>query len=703
MAKLVNMTQNPPDAQSSASHVIYHNDLGALPVGELLSQAAVALQAEIPGGFHIPGHHPSWTTQGCFKVVERGLGKYIESVGGSLYDENRILVTGHASWADYQFRAVVTPLSFDDASPSGGICGIIARYVDSRNYLALVLDRDGQVKLLQRRNNVFELLDASPLEFCLGQSLTLTLTVSGLHAIGTAGPYSGVTRLEATIGSFTPASDQKEKPAGKIGFIADVPARLGPLSVECSAEEFSRLASVASVQSAALTAKRTNYPKMRLDRVIPLQGLVNGRNLRVADLNGDGKPELILAQSSSQVAALNGMTRLTCISVLDLDGKLLWQAGVPDVTAPITNNGLNRGDLPFQVHDLFGDGKKVIVCVFGYDLQIRDGKTGKVLVSSSAPETAPVGADFKEISSSFGAAWGDETLNMNIAHIAFCDTQGNGGRREIIVKDDFHHLAVLDPFSSPPLQQLFRNRGNHGHFPWVGDIDGDGKDEIMAGYSLLGDNGKCLRSLFLSGHQNAIAVLDPLNAGGKQKRIFLCAGQEGFVVLPESFHSGSGATGRNEGCASRLAIAKFRAQLQGLQIATLTSGGYPGILRLFDASMKLLWSKELRLSSGPLIPVNWSGRPEEVLLYSMAPSAGLLDGQGDGVVETPDSGPCEFYDTTDQLGLDGRDSVLAWDQTSLAVYVPENAPLNGKIYRPSRSGIENSSSYRARVSLPVGW
>jgi hypothetical protein len=655
--------ETPLQSQDSQyTHILLHNDLSALQPGAL---------TEASHPFKLPN-------ETSFRVIERGTGKYIESVGGG-HGSDRMLMTGDPLWRDYRVRAVVTPLSFDEAGPSGGLCGIVARYASSQNYISLVLDRDGHVKLLHRNGNTFEVLDSKQTEYCLGQSLTLTLRVEGDLIRGTAGPYSGATQVEGRAFSGGDIG-------GAMGLIADVPARFGPFTIECSQAEAARIADATSKTAANNATKRKAVPKMRLERTIPLHGLVNGPNLRIADINGDGKPEIILAQSSPSVASAYSITRLTCLSVLDLDGKLLWQAGVADPKAPRIHD-----DLPFQAHDLFGDGGIVVVCAIGYDIQIRDGKSGKLLFSASTPETATIGSDFKEVASSYGKSWGDETLNMDVSWLGFCNTQGNSGAREIILKDDHHHLAVLDA----GLQTLFRHRGNHGHVPWIGDLDGDGRAEIFAGYSLLNGDGKHVWSAAIGPYPRAVTVLDPLNPGGNQKRVFFASGAAGLFAFntgrlpkPEDALIPSGRVP-----ASRLSIAKFRADLPGIQLATVSD---TGTFALYDASGKQLWVREFFSPSNLGLPVNWTGRGEEFLLTS----TGLIDGRGDALVEFPAPLTAPWADTSSVLSSDGRDSILTWDEQTLNVYVPDNAPLSGDAYKPLRPGNENSSVHRARVSLP---
>jgi hypothetical protein len=150
--------------------------------------------------------------------------------------------------------------------------------------------------------------------------------------------------------------------------------------------------------------------------------------------------------------------------------------------------------------------------------------------------------------------------------------------------------------------------------------------------------------------------------------------------------------------ATRLSVAKFRADLPGLQILTACGG----LFRLHDATGKLLWSKELPALGLRGAPVNWSGRPEELALYSMLSGAGLLDGQGNIVVEAPANGPSLCSDVAPAYCADGRDAILAWDSKELAIYVPDDE-LKTTGYKPVRPNRENHSAYAARLSLPPGW
>ncbi|HYF50357.1 MAG TPA: hypothetical protein VEJ63_13185 [Planctomycetota bacterium] len=693
------------------SHTLYHNDLSALALGSLPFHDGIASQhlslnlPPLPGGLSIPSIDPEWTLESPpFKVIERGTSKYIEAVGSSPFGSRRFVVAGDPQWRDLRVRAVITPLDPDGSDTVQGVCGIVARFTDAQNFIALVIDRDRQLKLIQHVHGHDTLIDARPLEFCLGQSLTLTLRLSGDQAQGTAGPYSGATHVKGTL----PAAAT----TGRVGYVTRMPARFGPLTVEATREEASRLEQQSGALAKTRSAAKAKYPKLRLERTLPLHGLVNGRNIRIADINRDGKPEIILAQGSPDLARKLSLTRLTCLTVLNLEGKVLWQAGVPDKNAPLI-----PGDLPFQVHDVYGDGGKVVVCVFGYDLQVRDGRTGKVLFSAETPKRVWVSDDYKHVTHAFGAKWGDETLNMDVAALGFCSTLGNGSR-EIFVQDDFHSFAVMDAISDPPLQPLFQFRGSHGRYPWVSDVNDDDKQEILAGYCLLSEGGKALSTLLLGGYANAAAIVDPLNSNASQRRVMLAAGAEGFILadLKTLLRSNApakkfdpNAVGRvslprgTGPHATRLSVAKFRSDLPGLQIAVVSGWNSAGELALYDASGRQLWARSLPPEGVLGQPVNWTGQPEELILASLAPGLGLFNGFGDCVVDAPGSAGYTCFDTTAAFCVDGRDGVIAWNNNELAVFVPDDAPRSSDVYKPQRPGAENASNFRAVVSLPPNW
>jgi hypothetical protein len=624
---------------SGLTHVLYHDDLSALPLD---------------------------FNAGGFRAISRGLGKYLEVSAPGQAARPAIHTFGNELWRDYRFRAVVTPVSFEHALPMGSFCGIVAHYKHAQDYLALVLSRDGQLKLLRRTAGGFDLLAFAALEFCIGQSLSLTLTVRGGEITGTAGPYSGATTIRAQL------SGRSENAAGKVGFISAAHARFGPHTVECSPEESLRIAKAGAETQTALEKKRANFPRMKLERTVPLYGRATRGNVLLADINGDGKLEILAAQSSKKIATRISLTSLTCLTALDLDGSILWQAGIPDPEAA-DSLPVSMDRLPFRFHDLFGDGHPVVVCVFGYDLQIRDAKTGNVLMSAQTPSTLPVSDEFKAVTA--GGPWGDETLNMDVAAIDFCDTQGSGGKKEIVLRDNYN-LAVLDPLAEPALHAIFRHRGNVRGGIWIGDIDEDGKDEIFAGCSFLDDDGALKASLKSGATETSLTVVDPLDENGTDKRAYISAKLGGLLVLSlkgfyaNALHADEAALRIQHCSPGGFNAGKFRADLAGLQFAALEEQS----VTFLDAGANRIWSREfeVRLPQGGAEAhvLNWTNRTEKLLVLPMRLGGGLIDGHGDVVVEFPSGAPKHYCGIIKGYCTDGRDAILAWDADKLEIYTP---------------------------------
>ena len=75
---------------------------------------------------------------------------------------------------------------------------------------------------------------------------------------------------------------------------------------------------------------------------------------------------------------------MTCLTAIKLDGKVLWQIGKPD-----PRNALLTYDLPFQIHDIDGDGRNEVVLIKDFKLQVLDGRTGKLREKRAGAHAAP--------------------------------------------------------------------------------------------------------------------------------------------------------------------------------------------------------------------------------------------------------------------------------------------------------------------------
>ncbi len=304
---------------------------------------------------------------------------------------------------------------------------------------------------------------------------------------------------------------------------------------------------------------------------IPLQTPEGYRpnDASVGDLDGDGDYEIILHQSGrGHDNSHTGLTDPPILEAYEFDGTLLWRI----------NLGINIREgahyTQFMVYDLDGDGRAEVACktsdgtvdgtgkiignadsVYRYPenslveiagpggrvserkmdgyilrgpeyLTVFDGLTGKAITTtdylpSRHPDTdKPTSAQLAEI-------WGDgygNRIDRFLACIAYLDgkhpslVMSRGYyTRSVLAAWDFKdgelaHRWTFDSEDGTSGNDQYSGQGNHNLS--VGDVDNDGKDEIIYGAAVIDDDGTGLYSTGL-GHGDAIHLsdLDPTRPG----------------------------------------------------------------------------------------------------------------------------------------------------------------------------------------------
>lgn len=368
----------------------------------------------------------------------------------------------------------------------------------------------------------------------------------------------------------------------------------------------------------------------------------------LGDLDGDGRAELLLVQPDNRQDVRYIPHQVQCLSAFDLDGRLLWQTGKPDAGA-----GSQGSDYPAQIYDIDGDGALEVLCVMDDKLQILEGATGKVKAVHELPSAE--------------------------AHdcIIIANLSGNAHPSDIILKDRYHRLWALDK----NLQLLWTHEGNVGHYPWVYDLDGDGRDEVMAGYDLLDADGQLKWSCRdLDDHADCLWVGD-VNGDGLPE---LVVGGSVTVMYDRDGRE----LWRYEGSieSQHLALGRFCPELPGLQIAGLDrmvreddGKGLKGkdAMFLLDQNGKELW-KEERTTDGWLTIVDavstfWKNAPDYILAYRRGEGVlpALYDGKMNRVAQFAEQG----YAVHGDLLGSGTEQVIIYTDELAAVYAGEPLPL----------------------------
>ena len=393
--------------------------------------------------------------------------------------------------------------------------------------------------------------------------------------------------------------------------------------------------------------------------------------LRLGDLDGDGRLDIVVAQNRAQ--------NITCVTALDVTGKQLWRIGQPHA------GGHRAGsDVPVQIYDIDGDGHSEVVYIADGKLTIADGKTGKLEREGPLP-----------------------AANANDC-IAFANFSGRAQPQDIVVKTRYSQVWALDR----NLNVLWTHRGNTGHYPWPHDFDADGKDELACGFALLGHDGAKLWEAKLPGHADAVAIgdVDGNPANGAELALACCGGNT-FALL------GRDGTVRWKhpcGHSQHIIIGDFRPELPGKEVAALDRGrdrsakGTDALL-LYAGDGKQLWREE-RTDDGPnrwltIITTvgNWDGRKDDLILAhrrggSICPT--LYDGHGRPVATFPLPHPerQHFAQHADMFG-DGREEIVVWNETRIRIYT-NGAPYTGKTKPDRRGPNKRLYNYTAYIGMP---
>lgn len=390
--------------------------------------------------------------------------------------------------------------------------------------------------------------------------------------------------------------------------------------------------------------------KPKLLKEIDISQAGENCKMYLGDLTGDGRLDLLMVQPNGGIDDRYVPHKVEAMTAFNLEGEILWQKGTPN-----DNPGGPGSDYPIQIYDIDGDGYNEVLCIMDESFLIVDGRSGEIKEKYPLPD--------------------------DHAHdcIIIANLSGNSFPRDIILKDRYQQMWAMNH----QWELLWTHKGNIGHFPWAFDFDGDGKDEVMAGYDFLDSDGQLLWSCHdLEDHADCIwagNVQPELNEnqiviGGSVTVLYDWQGKERWRYK-DSIES------------QHICLGKFREELSGLQIAGLDriirgssySDGQDGIF-LLDANGKEIW-KEDRKTGGWLTIIetikNWDDHDlDYILAYRRGGNVNptIYDGYGNTVTTFPEDGYLVFGDLTDC----GKDQVVIYDQTTAYIYASEPLDLSVK-------------------------
>ncbi len=220
-----------------------------------------------------------------------------------------------------------------------------------------------------------------------------------------------------------------------------------------------------------------DVPVVKPWRAIELDPDYGGFWVVAGDVDGDGEVEIVSAQNFNK----DDVHYTSAAACQKLDGTVLWRWGNPEIGRRTLHH-----DVACQIHDWDGDGRAEVVLLTKGMLIALDGATGEEKQRFPIPEQA---ADC----------------------LVFCDLSGKGRPEEVLVKDRYRNIWAYNRQG----EQLWTVLGPGGHRtahqPRPMDINGDGREEIFAGFAMLNPDGSerwVLRDMEgLSGHLDCARIV----------------------------------------------------------------------------------------------------------------------------------------------------------------------------------------------------
>ncbi len=580
------------------------------------------------------------------------------------------LETGSRHWRDYRVSVTLRRLS------QKGMAGLVVCLNHSIDTLVFYLEGKDRAAAAYRHKEEVHILKEAPFSHDSDGYYRLSVDCDGEEAVFSVDGKELLRISNALVAR-----------GGKVGITADCPSRFRDFLVQVSGQTAQQIQRLEAAEREAEEEEMGRHPKMKLWKKIDLQNFGTSRQVRFGHLLGDDSWQVVLAQMQKRVSR-DAYGFISCLTAINLEGKVLWQLGEPSGQAQ--ELGKVSADMPFQVYDIDGDGKDEVIVGWDFEIRILDGRTGQVKKSAKTPYSDD------EDESLLGVPYNTYAFErINPDGIRICNFRGKGRPGDILIKDRYCRVYALD--EDLKLLWKYKSSTNTGHCPLPVDVDGDGRDEVLVGYTLLDSDGSLLWSYPITQDHT-----DEIVAGkwmpGDDNGYFACvSGTQGFFI--GDFYGNIVARDRI-GHAQRVSVANYCPEREGLEIAVSNFWGHQGVIFLYDCHGEPIWERQNGMNGNILAPVNWDGDGSELILTNAdAAGGGLWNGAGVRAVAFPDDGHpvlcCEAMDLTG----DERDELIVWDYHFLYIYTQEDNPRE-QTYHPVKFPAYNASNYRGEYSYP---